>query len=144
VVLVQSRRAIEERGMPQQAIEVILMRQLANYLAMPIFLVDSSGDLLFYNEPAEVLFGHRYEETGEMPLSEWAQLFQPTSENGSPLATEALPLVIALQQHRAVHSIFHIRGLDGMHRKIEATAFPLEGQGGRHLGAVAIFWEVRP
>jgi PAS domain-containing protein len=136
-------RKPEEGGMPQQAIEVILMRQLASYLAMPIFLVDPAGDLLFYNEPAEALLGHRYEETGEMPLVEWAQIFQPTSEDGSPLPSEALPLVIALQQHRAAHLLFRIRGLDGVHRKIEVTAFPLEGQGGRHLGAVAIFWEVR-
>jgi PAS domain-containing protein len=135
--------AVEE-FMPQQAIEVILMRQLASYLAMPIFLVDPGGDLLFYNEPAEALLGHRYEETGEMPLAEWAQIFQPTSADGSPLSPEALPLVIALQQHRAAHLAFQIRGLDGVHRTIEATAFPLEGQGGRHLGAVAIFWEVRP
>jgi hypothetical protein len=27
--------------------------------------------------------------------------------------------------------------------RLEATAFPLEGQGGRHLGAVVIFWEAR-
>jgi PAS domain-containing protein len=128
--------------MPQQAIEVILMRQLASYLAMPIFLVGPAGDLLFYNEPAEALLGHRYEETGEMPLAEWAQIFHPTSEDGSPLPSEALPLVIALQQRRAAHLLFQIRSLDGVHRKIEVTAFPLEGQGGRHLGAVAIFWEV--
>jgi PAS domain-containing protein len=141
--MVRIRRKTKERGMPQQAIEVILMRQLASYLAMPIFLVDPAGDLLFYNEPAEALLGHRYEETGEMPLVEWAQIFQPTSEDGSPLPSEALPLAIALQQHRAAHLVFQIRGLDGMHRTIEVTAFPLEGQGGRHLGAVAIFWEVR-
>jgi len=128
--------------MPQQTIEVILMRQLASYLAMPIFLVDPAGNLLFYNEPAEALLGHRYEETGEMPLAAWAQIFQPTSDDGSPLPPEALPLVIALQQHRAAHLAFQIRGLDGVHRKIEVTAFPLEGQGGRYLGAVAIFWEV--
>ena len=128
--------------MPQQAIEVILMRQLASYLAMPIFLVDPGGNLLFYNEPAEALLGHRYEETGEMLLAEWAQTFQPTSADGSPVPPAALPLVIALRQHRAAHLAFQIRGLDGIHRMIEATAFPLEGQGGRHLGAVAIFWEV--
>jgi PAS domain-containing protein len=136
-------QAVEE-FMPQQAIEVILMRQLASYLAMPIFLVDPGGNLLFYNEPAEGLLGHRYEETGEMPLAEWAQIFQPTSADGSLLPPEALPLVIALQQHRAAHLAFQIRGLDGVLRQIEVTAFPLEGQGGRYLGAVAIFWEVCP
>jgi PAS domain-containing protein len=132
-----------EGSMGQQAIEVILMRQLASYLAMPIFLVGPAGNLLFYNEPAEALLGHRYEETGEMALGEWVQIFQPTSEDGSPVPPGALPLVIALQQHRAAHLAFHIRGLDGVQRKIEATAFPLEGQGGRYLGAVAIFWEAR-
>jgi PAS domain-containing protein len=141
--MVRVRRKTEEGGMQQQAIEVILMRQLASYLAMPIFLVDPAGDLLFYNEPAEALLGHRYEETGDMPLVQWAQIFQPTSEDGSPLPPEALPLVIALEQRRAAHLVFQIRGLDGVHRKIEVTAFPLEGQGGRYLGAVAIFWEVR-
>ena len=130
--------------MPQQAIEVILMRQLASCLAMPIFLVDPGGNLLFYNEPAEALLGRRYEETGEMPLEEWARIFHPASADGSPLPPEALPLVIALQQHRAAHLVFQIRGLDGVHRMIEATAFPLDGQGGRYLGAVAIFWEVSP
>lgn len=35
--------------MPQKAIELILTRQLASYLAMPIFLVDAAGTLVFYN-----------------------------------------------------------------------------------------------
>jgi PAS domain-containing protein len=127
--------------MPQQAIEVILMRQLASYLAMPIFVVDPAGNLLFYNEPAETLLGRRYEETGEMPVEEWSRIFQPTTKDGSPLPSEALPLVIALQQHQAAHLAFQIHGLDGVVRQLEVTAFPLDGQGGRHLGAVAIFWE---
>jgi hypothetical protein len=35
-----------------------------------------------------------------------------------------------------------INGLDRVRRVIEITAFPLDGQSGRRLGAVAIFWEV--
>ena len=53
--------------MAQKAVELILMRQLASYLAVPIFLVDPEGNLLYYNEPAERLLGRRYDETGEMP-----------------------------------------------------------------------------
>jgi hypothetical protein len=34
---------------------------------------------------------------------------------------------------------FH--SLDGVDHVIEVTAFPLEGHGGRHIGAVAIFWD---
>ena len=127
--------------MAQREVELILMRQLASYLAMPIFLVDPAGNLLFYNEPAEALLGRRYDETGEMSMEEWSTAFTPTAEDGSPLAADALPLVIALQEHRAAHRVMWIRGLDGIRRRIGATAFPLEGQGGRHLGAVAIFWE---
>jgi hypothetical protein len=37
-----------------------------------------------------------------------------------------------------------MRGLDGAWRTIEVTAFPIEGQAERHLGAVALFWEADP
>ena len=127
--------------MSQKAIELILMRQLASALAMPIFLVDPSGTLLFYNEPAEQLLGSRYEETGEMSMKEWSMLFSPIGEDGSPVPAESLPLSIALHKHRAAHLAFWIKGLDGVSKKIGATAFPLQGQGARLLGAVSIFWE---
>jgi PAS domain-containing protein len=127
--------------MSQKAVELILMRQLASSLAMPIFLVDPAGNLLYYNEPAEQLLGSRYDETGEMSVGQWSSLFTPIGEDGAPLPGEALPLNIALHKHRAAHLAFWIRGLDGVSRKIGATAFPLEGQGGRQLGAVGIFWE---
>ncbi|MEZ0335183.1 MAG: PAS domain-containing protein [Gemmatimonadales bacterium] len=129
--------------MSQKAVELILMRQLASSLAMPIFLVDAAGNLVFYNEPAEQLLGSRYDETGEMSVGEWSSLFAAIGEDGSPLPGEALPLSIALHKHRAAHLAFWIRGLDGVSRKIGATAFPLDGQGGRRLGAVGIFWEER-
>ena len=127
--------------MAQQPVELILIRQWASYLTLPIFLAGVDGNLLYYNEPAEALLGRRYDEAGEMPIAELASIFVTTDEDGSPLATEALPLSIALLKHRPAHRRYRIRGLDGIWRLIETTAFPLEGQGGRHLGAVAIFWE---
>jgi PAS domain-containing protein len=130
--------------MAQKAVELILMRQLASYLAMPIFLVDPEGNLLYYNEPAERLLGRRFDETGEMPLAEWSTVFTPTAEDGSLIPAEEVPLTIALQKWHAAHRTLSIRGLDGVVRRIAVTAFPLEGQGRRRLGAVAIFWEERP
>lgn len=127
--------------MAQKAIELILMRQLASYLAMPILLFDTAGNLLFYNEPAETLLGRRFDETGELSLEEWYSIFELTAEDGSPLPLEERPLVTALQKHRAAHRGFWLRRPDGISRRTEATAFPLEGQGGRHLGAVVILWE---
>ena len=84
--------------MPQRAVEIILMRQLASYLAMPIMLFDPDGNLLYYNEPAEAILGRRFDETGEMSLEEWYSLFELIAENGSPVPLQARPLVIALQK----------------------------------------------
>ena len=128
--------------MPQQQVEVILMRQLASYLTMPIFIVGTDENLLFYNEAAGVLLGRRYDEVGEVPLQELATIFHTVAEDGSPLSTGDLPIAIALRERRPAHLRFKYQALDGVLRTVEATAFPLEGQGGRHLGAVAIFWEI--
>ena len=127
--------------MSQKAIEVILTRQLASYLATPIFLVDDMGTLVFYNEPAERVLGMRFEETGEMPASEWSVLWNPTGDDGLPLAPEQIPLMIAVAERRPAHAKFWIQGLDGVRRRLENTAFPLIGQADRSLGAVGIFWE---
>lgn len=126
--------------MAQPAIELILMRQLAEYLAMPIFVVDPAGDLLFYNEPAESLLGRRFDEAGPMPAAEWSTAFSQRDEGGSPIPPEELPLMVALRKHQPAHRTFWITGNDGVARQLGVTAFPLEGLGGRHLGAVALFW----
>ena len=130
--------------MAQQDIEVILARHLASYLAMPIFIVDPEGTLLFYNPAAEAILGPRFAETGPMPIGEWSTIFRPTETDGTPLAPEDLPLWIALREGRPAHHGFWIRGLDHASRFIEITCFPLVGQAGRSLGAVALFWEVPP
>ncbi len=126
--------------MPQKPVELILLRHLASCLAIPIFLMDAAGSLVFYNEPAEALLGRRYDETGELPLAEWSPMLAATAEDGSRLSPEAHPPIVALQKRQAAHRAFRLRGFDGVSRGIEMTAFPLEGQGGRHLGAVAICW----
>jgi PAS domain-containing protein len=130
--------------MSQQEIEVILSRHLAECLAMPIFIVNPAGDLIFYNEPAEAILGQSYTETGMMPAREWATIFRPFDSEGNPLPPEGLPLVIALREHHPAHKTFTIHGKDGVAREIEVTAFPLIGQANRFLGAIAIFWESQP
>ena len=127
--------------MSQQEIEVILSRHLAECLAMPIFIVNPGGDLIFYNEPAEAILGQNYTETGTMPAKEWATVFQPFDAEGNPLSPDDLPLIIALKEHHPAHKVFNIHGKDGVLREIEVTAFPLIGQADRFLGALAIFWE---
>lgn len=122
-------------------IEIILARQLASYLNMPIFIVDSEANLLFYNEPAEDMLGQRFQEVGMMSAHTWGQLFHPVDEHDNPLAVEDLPLMLALQERRPIHCDFIIRALNGERHHIEVTAVPLIGIAGRFLGGMAIFWE---
>ena len=122
-------------------IEVVLLRQIAGYLATPLFLVDEDGTLEYYNEPAELLLGHRYEETGQMPLEEWGRLWAPTDPDGRRMDPAELPLAVAVRDRKPVQGTFSIRGLDGVDRTLTVTALPLEASDGAHLGAVAIFWE---
>ena len=128
--------------MAQQQVEVILARHLAENLVMPIFIVDSLGNLIFFNEPAEAVLGLRFGDTGLLPASEWSTMFEPMDKDGEPVPPEELPLVIAMTQSHPAHKKFWIRGLDNELRQIELTAFPLIGQSGRISAAVSIFWEV--
>ena len=129
--------------MPQRDIGLILMRQLASGLAVPLILVDHDGDLLFFHEPAEVLLGQRFDEIGDMPLERRRQIFAFRDEQGNPLPDDQPPLVVALREQRPVHRRVWMRGFDGRDRAIEVTAFPLLGAGGHLIGGVATFWERR-
>lgn len=130
--------------MTQKGVELILMRQLASHLATPVFVVDAEGSLLFYNESAGKLLGHGYQETGDLSMDEWSAIFKPTREDGAEVLPNELPLVVALRERRPAYlAPLYMVGLDNVPRKIAVIAFPLEGQQGRHLGAVAIFSEVK-
>jgi PAS domain-containing protein len=122
-------------------IEILLLKQVAGYLAMPIFLIDADGALEYYNEPAEELLGQRYEETGQIPLEIWGKIWSPTDLEGRLLAPEELPVAVAGRERRPVLGTVAIRRPDGSDCQLTITALPLEGADGSQLGAFAIFWE---
>jgi len=122
------------------AIELILNRQLADCLAIPVFITDTIGNLLFYNEPAEEILGKRYEDTGEMPVEQWSTIFKNKDENGETLPPEELPLVKTLKTRLPYFKTFWIVSLMGKEEKISVTSYPIIGRAGSFLGAVAIFW----
>jgi hypothetical protein len=55
--------------MAQQPVEMILVRQLAGYLFVPVLVVDTTRTVVFYNDPAERILGVRFEETGGSALT---------------------------------------------------------------------------
>ena len=122
-------------------IEIILNRQLADCLSIPVFITDTAGNLIFYNEPAEQVLGKRFEETGEMPVEEWSTIFKPLDEGGQPLAPEELPLVRTLGDEYPHHKNFQIESLKGERLNISVTSYPIISRSGKFIGAVAIFWK---
>lgn len=128
--------------MPQQPIETILMRQLASYLSVPVLVVDPEGTVVFFNEPAEKILGVRFDETGRVSPARAAELIEITDAAGRVVDDAERPLLIALRERRPAYARnFVLRHADGVRLEVETTAFPLVGQAGVMLGAVAMFWE---
>lgn len=127
--------------MPAYEIEIVLNRQLADCLSIPVFITDTAGNLIFYNEPAEEILGKRFEETGEMPVAQWSTEFKPVDEQGKVLPPDELPLVKTLRNASPYHKSFWIESLQGKNQKISVTSYPIIGRTGNMLGAVAIFWK---
>lgn len=128
--------------MAQYPVEMILLKQWAEHMASSIWLMDAAGDLVYYNEPAEELLGLRFNEAGAIHADHLADLFHTTDLDGGPVDTADLPVVIALTKSQPAHAAVRIRDRTGQARDLEITALPIEAAGGRHLGAIAIFWEI--
>ena len=95
----------------QLPIEMILLRQVASYLTLPILLMDAEGSLLFYNEPAEKLLGMTFEDAGSIRAQQLAGLFKATDLTGTPLEDAELPVVTALLQRKPAHGRLRFPGL---------------------------------
>jgi PAS domain-containing protein len=125
----------------QQPIEVILMKQLASYLAMPVLIVDTAGALLYFNLPAEAILGQRFDETGELSWEEWRDMLSPTDRDGNPISIDDGPLSGVIKHRRPMQGSVWIRGFDDVRRYISVTGFPLIDQAGIDIGSVALVWE---
>lgn len=123
-------------------IQIILARQLASSLAMPILIVDTDGTLIFYNEPAEVILDQRFDETGEMPANDWPRRFALEDEARNPLAQQDRPMMMALSEGKPTSQVLWMRCGHREWRHVTITAFPLIGEAGQTLGAMMIFWEI--
>lgn len=129
--------------MPGYEIEIILSRQLADCLSIPVFITDINGNLIFYNMAAEDVLGERFEETGEMPLEKWSVIFRPMDEFEKAIIPEDLPLVKTLKNVLPYHRSFWIRSLHGQKERIALTSYPIINRENKFLGAIAMFWKVK-
>lgn len=125
-----------------KAIQMILARQLASCVAMPILLVDTDGTLVYYNEPAEEMLNQRFEETGEIPAQDWNLLVTVADDNHEPLPADERPIRAALVHRIPVSRSMWTRRGDAPWRHVQITAFPLVGEGDTLVGVMSIFWEL--
>lgn len=130
--------------MAQQPIEMILLHQWASYIAVPMWITDAEGTLVYYNEPAEELVGKRFDEAGEIRAADLAGVFVTLDLDGEPLPVTEIPTFVALTERVPAHRQLRFRTFDGAWRQIELSALPIEGQGGRLLGSLTAFWEIKP
>lgn len=128
--------------MPAESTELIVMRQLASYLALPMFVQDMEGNLVYFNEPAEPILGRRFDETGALSRQELWDLFRPVREDGTPFEFAQNPFVTVREKGEAVHQVFRLCGMDGIERLIEGSAIPLSTREGTIVGSFAVFWEI--
>jgi len=126
----------------QQSVEMILVRQLASYLFVPVLIVDTTGTVIFYNEPAERILGVRFEETGRIDREEANRLVELSDDPSAGPEDLERPLDTALQQRRPAHARrWLLRRADRVRLQVELTAFPIIDHEERLLGAMAMFWE---
>ena len=128
-------------GLQPKSIVLILARELAANVATPMFLLDREGTLVYFNEPAEPLFGAPFAAVGEVPMAELALRLAPEDVDGTRVSRQNAAPAMALLQQRPAHQILRVTGLDGVRRTVEVTAFPLFVKADEFAGAVAIFWE---
>ncbi len=125
-----------------KSIQIILARQLASSIAAPILLVDAEGTLVFYNESAEAIFNQRFDETGEMPASEWTTRIAAMDNERKPILPDDRPMMQAITKRHPVAQNMWLRRSEGDWRHVHVTAFPLIGERDTLFGAMTIFWEV--
>jgi PAS domain-containing protein len=121
---------------------LILAREFAAELAVPVVVNDIDGRLVYFNEAAEEVLGRSFAEAGELPATDWAEVFSVRGEHGEEIELAQIPGAIALFERRPAHGTLQIVGFDEIRRKIEVTAIPLLASRDEPIGVMSIFWPV--
>jgi PAS domain S-box-containing protein len=129
-------------GPAEQSLPLILAREFASNIATPLAVIDATGRLVYFNEPAERIVGSTQAELGELTEDEWRARFSAQHLDGTPAAIDEMATVIARRELRPAHERLVITTLDGRRRTLAVTAIPLlEGEREELVGCVVLFWE---
>jgi hypothetical protein len=129
-------------GPAPKSLPLILARELASNLATPMFILDGAGTLVFFNDAAEMLLGKTYGEVGEITGNQLGEMLELRTADGQPMRRRDSPAGVAFYERRPAHCTTQVKMLDGTHRLVEATAYPLFGAGDTLHGVVTVFWQI--
>jgi PAS domain-containing protein len=133
---------VATRTKRQKSLTLIRAREVATNLSMPMVVLDPDGTIVFYNRSAESILGDTFENAGELSSEQWAAVFAPEWEDGTPIPMQELPAGVALLEHRPHHLDLFYTAIDGVRIKAAVTAFPLIGREHELFGALVIFWDL--
>ena len=128
--------------MAGKPIQLILARQLASSIAIPILLFDADGTLVFFNEPAEAILDQRFDETGELGSDDLVRLVEVADEERRPVHPDDRPTHAARRERRPVSRIIWTRTPNSEWRRLQVTAVPLLAGADEFLGVMHFFWEI--
>ncbi|MGZ4756440.1 MAG: PAS domain-containing protein, partial [Acidimicrobiia bacterium] len=63
-------------GIGPKSLPLILARELASNLSTAMFLLDSTGTLVFYNDAAEIIIGKPFGELGEVSAADFGEVLE--------------------------------------------------------------------
>jgi PAS domain-containing protein len=124
-----------------KSLVLIRAKHLAESITVPAWLADADGNLVFFNEAAELLIGRTFADAGPMPASEWIETFNIRDRNDSTLKLEEVPGWVALQEHRPQTGHVKFTAQDGKDHFVSTAAIPLSDTPEHFEGVLIVFWE---
>jgi PAS domain-containing protein len=124
----------------QRNLILILARAFASQLATAVYLLDSEGTIIYYNEAAEHLIGRPFIEGAGAKAEDWMGRGRPLDEEGREVPIESLPLGRTMLKREAAYGITMFRTADGEYRRIENVTFPLFAHTDDFVGVIALAW----
>ncbi len=133
----------DSSGGGPRSLPLILARELAANLATPMLLIDADGQLVYCNDAAELMLGRTLGEMGATSAGEFGAMLHLTAADGSPLRRRDSPPGRAFIDREPAHQLLLVTALDGTHREVEVTAYPLFGRDDQMHGVLTVFWEAK-
>jgi PAS domain S-box-containing protein len=108
-------------------------------LPLAVLMAEPGGRVTYANPAAHALFSHDVET---LSPRERARCWATRHVDGSVMSAEDLPTMRAIRGERLRNFEYRITHADGTEHRVLVSSEPIEGPGGRPLGAACVFEDV--